>query len=381
MTCVGKLSQCIFCPIKNCFVLREAVILPFMGEVAVKREEPACCLGGWLYRAKDYIITASKDHAMAELSRRRFLKAGTTAVCAAHGTGWLTARTTEYLAAAESQLHIATNVYPWFTFYRREKKDFNADLDAGLAEVAAAGLDGFEPILNSPEEVDRLAPLLEKHHLEMRSFYVNTVLHDPQAADQSIEHVLVVAEKARSRLGTQFVVTNPSPISWNRQEPNIDKNDEQLEIQARALDRLGAALRERGLRLAYHNHDMELRQAAREFHHMMLATNPENVGLCLDAHWIYRGSGNSQVALFDVIKLYGSRVCELHLRQSQDGIWTEAFGPGDIDYVRLANELKRLGVRPHLVLEQAVEQGSPNTMGAREAHRKGRDYVLQLFAG
>lgn len=309
------------------------------------------------------------------LSRRGLLKG-------AMGLGMLPALGTVFGAApaeGKESLHIATNVYPWFTFYRRENRDFNADLDAGLAEVAAAGLGGFEPILNSAEDLDRLAGLLEKHRLEMRSFYINTVLHDAEAAEKSIERVVTLAQKARQRMGTRFVVTNPSPLSWNRQEGNLDKNDRQLEVQAEALDKLGAALRENGLKLAYHNHDMELRQAAREFHHMMLATHPENVGLCLDAHWIYRGSGNSQVALFDVVKLYGQRVCELHLRQSQNGIWTEAFGPGDIDYERLAKELKALGVRPHLVLEQAVEPGSPHTMTAREAHQKGRDYALQVF--
>lgn len=282
-------------------------------------------------------------------------------------------------ATAKHALHIATNVYPWITFYQREKRNFNAELETGLAEIAAAGLDGFEPILNSPQDVDQLAPLLKKNGLEMRSFYMNTTLHEPDAAEKSIQQVLSVAEKAKAALGAQIVVTNPNPISWNRQEGNIDKSDAQLEIQAQALDKLGAALRERGLCLSYHNHDMELRNAAREFHHMMLATKPENVTLCLDAHWIYRGSGNSQVALFDVVKLYGNRVSELHCRQSQNGVWTEAFGPGDIDYPRLVRELKAIGVQPHLSLEQAVEQGSPNTMNAQEAHRRGCQYVRELF--
>jgi inosose dehydratase len=56
-----------------------------------------------------------------------------------------------------------------------------------------------------------------------------------------------------------------------------------------------------------------LPRAAREFHHMMAGTDPDKVSLCLDAHWIYRGSGNSSVALFDVLKLYGSRTREIHL--------------------------------------------------------------------
>ncbi|MDP2897583.1 MAG: sugar phosphate isomerase/epimerase, partial [bacterium] len=248
--------------------------------------------------------------------------------------------------------------------------------DSGLREVAASGMDGYEPLVSAPGEIDRLGPLLKKHGLEMRSLYVNSTLHEAGRADKSIEEVLAIAEKAKG-VGTRIIVTNPSPIRWGGPE---DKDDAQLETQAAALDKLGAQLKARGLTLAYHNHDSELRQAAREFHHMMLGTDPKHVTLCLDAHWIYRGSGNSSVALFDVLKLYGSRVGELHLRQSVNNVWSEAFGEGDIDYRRLAVFLQRIGVSPHLVLEQAVEQSTPKTMSAVEAHRKGGQYARRLFA-
>jgi inosose dehydratase len=132
--------------------------------------------------------------------------------------------------------------------------------------------------------------------------------------------------------------------------------------------------------LAYHNHEAELRNAAREFHHMMLGTDPCLVTLCLDAHWIYRGAGNSAVALFDVLKLYGPRVTELHLRQSIKTVWSETLGEGDIDYPALAKHLLQIGVKPHLVLEQAPEKGTPETMDAVESHRRSLEYARRVFA-
>jgi len=51
---------------------------------------------------------------------------------------------------------------------RRENRDFNASLDSGLAEVARSGVDGIEPIVNTPEDIDQLGPLLAKHGLAMR---------------------------------------------------------------------------------------------------------------------------------------------------------------------------------------------------------------------
>jgi len=279
--------------------------------------------------------------------------------------------------AGSGGLHVACNQYPWGTFYSREKKDFNALLDSGLAEVKASGNDGFEPGVGGLQQIEQMVPLLKKHGLEMRSLYVNSTLHDAAQADKSIEEVLAAAAKAKA-VGTRIIVTNPSPLRWGGPE---NKTDEQLKVQAAALDRLGAGLKKVGLILAYHNHDIELRNAAREFHHMMVGTDPANVTLCLDAHWIYRGSGNSQVALFDVLKLYGPRITELHLRQSQNGVWTEAFGPGDIDYHRLADYLLKIGVKPLLVLEQAVEAGSPKTMNAVEAFKKSTQYTREVFAG
>lgn len=302
-------------------------------------------------------------------SRREFLGNALMA------TGLAAATPAMVLRAASGKLHVACNQYSWSVFYAREKKDFNTSLDAGFADVAASGIDGFEPGVGGLEQIEPMLPLLKKHGLEMRSLYVNSTLHEPAEADKSIEAVLSVAAKARTA-GTRIIVTNPSPLQWGGQ---ANKTDEQLTTQAQALDKLGARLKAMGLTLAYHNHDMELRNAAREFHHMMVGTDPGNVTLCLDAHWVYRGSGNSQVALFDVVRLYGSRVTELHLRQSQNGVWTETFGPGDIDYPRLADALLKTGVKPLLVLEQAIEGGSPNTTKPVEAFQKSTAYVRQVF--
>jgi inosose dehydratase len=211
----------------------------------------------------------------------------------------------------------------------------------------------------------------------MRSLYVNSTLHEAAQAEKSIEEVRAAAAKAQA-FGTRIIVTNPSPIRWGGPE---NKNDQQLRTQAEALNALGGKLRRMGLTLAYHNHDPELRQAAREFHHMMVGTDPKSVTLCLDAHWIFRGAGNSQVALFDIVELYGRRVTELHLRQSSQGVWTEVFGPGDIDYPRLAEALRRIRVRPLLVLEQAIEEGSPSTLKPLEAFRQSTEYARQVFGG
>ena len=274
------------------------------------------------------------------------------------------------------QLHFSSNAYSWFTFYKRQGRDWYADMDASLREFSKSGIAGYEPSIEKAEDLHLLAPLLKKYNIEMHSIYVGCTLHKEKEAKESLKQVIAIAKAARP-MGVKIFVTNPSPIRWGGEE---DKTDAELALQATYLDRMGAELRKHGITLAYHNHDIEMRRSAREFHHMMVATDPQHVALCLEPHWLYRGAGNSQLAMFDVMRLYGSRIAEVHLRQSKNGIWSETFDEGDINYTRLAKELLTIGVHPHLVLEQCVEDQTPNTMDAVTAHRKDLQYASRIFS-
>ena len=305
----------------------------------------------------------------SSLPRRDFLARTTLA---ATTLGWVANRVS---AAAAKRLHLSTNAYSWHVFYQREGRNFGENLEQGLADVKASGHDGYEPSIGGPDDVRRLAPALKKNGIELRSVYVNSTLHTEEEAEKSIAAILDSARAARE-LGTRIVVTNPNPIQWGGKQA---KSDQHLRTQAASMNKLGRALKDLGITLAYHNHDIELRQAAREFHHMMNGTDPALVSLCLDAHWIFRGSENSYLALLDVAKLYGSRVAELHLRQSKDGVWSETLGPGDIDYPEIVQVLSAQRATPHLVMEIAVENGTPKTLSPVEAHRQSAAYAQEVF--
>ena len=270
---------------------------------------------------------------------------------------------------------VACQQYTWFSYFQREGKSWMEDPEMSLKEYVKSGLKGYEPFFNSPEEVPSLKKQLDAQQIWCKSMYVNSILHEPQLVEKSIEDILATAREAK-KIGIDIIVTNPTPIKWGGPE---NKSDQQLKSQAIALNLLGKKLKSLGISLAYHNHDAEMRESAREFHHMLTGTDPAYVKLCLDAHWIYRGSGNSQVALFDIVEIYADRIVELHLRQSNNGIWSEVFGTGDIDYRRIAAILKAKGKYPHIVLEQAIEQGTPHTMSTVEALGKSVDQVKEIF--
>jgi inosose dehydratase len=272
-------------------------------------------------------------------------------------------------------LHVAINQWSVGAVRGRDKNRAGISFDAELAGLAADGLNGLEPGLGSAEQIEPLVRQLAGHGLEMRSIYTGSVLHDGQQVAKEIGRITELGKRAAAA-GVKIIVTNPSPLPAGQ-----PKSDPQLKTQAGALNRLGEALASLGLVLAYHTHDPELRCAAREFHHMLLSTEPRCLSLCLDAHWVYRGAGNSLVALMDIVKLYGRRIVELHLRQSHGNVWSEVFGDGDIDYRELAKKLAAIGVKPHLVLEQGPERGTPQTMDAAEIHRRSCRYVHEVFAG
>jgi inosose dehydratase len=303
--------------------------------------------------------------------RRRFLADAGLAAAAVICGGAALGRAGEPGAG----LHVAINQWSVGAVRSRDKQRPNVSFDEELAELAAAGLNGLEPGLGTADQVGPLAVQLKRHSLELRSIFTGSVLDDRAKVGNEITRIVALAKRAKE-VGTRIIVTNPSPLA-----SRLGKSDAQLKTQAAALDKLGHELAAMGVTLAYHNHDIELQHAAREFHHMMLGTDPGALGLCLDAHWVYRGAGHSQVALFDVVKLYGPRIAELHLRQSRGNVWSETFGDGDIDYRELAKRLVDLGVRPLVVLEQGPEGGTPQTMGTAAVHQKSAGYVRQVFGG
>lgn len=279
--------------------------------------------------------------------------------------------------SAVATFSVACNDYNWITFYKRENKVWGGEaLEQNIAEVARTGIKAFEPNMADKAMALNYVAALKKHGIAMPSIYVGSMLHELEEIEKSIVKILEIADVVKT-YGTKIIVTNPNPIKWGS---NQLKSDAQLQLQAQAMERLGSELRKKGLTLAYHTHDVELKAGAREFHHILLNTTPENVSFCFDVHWVYRGTENSQAAVFDVLKLYGKRIVELHIRQSVNGIWSETFtAEGDIDYRRLVRELSAMKIRPHVVIEQCLEAKSPNTMNAVEAHTKDLEAVKEAF--
>ena len=266
---------------------------------------------------------------------------------------------------------LSVEIYIWIQHLDSEKKTLAEGLDEVLASFHGAGYRRVE--LNQdffkPELRDRTLALLAKYNLAPETIYAGTTLHEATAAEKSVKEVVELARLLRPQ-GTRLIVTNPSP-----KPGQAPKTEEELDTQAKYVDQLGAELHQQGMKLALHHHTPELVEHAREWRHLLEHTNPHRVYCCVDVHWAYRGG--QEVMSF--IRETGDRLVELHLRNSKQGVWTEDFGSGDIDYQGVADYLRGISFNGYLVVELAYEKGTRITRSLDEDLRLSRQYTEKVF--
>ncbi len=216
---------------------------------------------------------------------------------------------------------------------------------------------------------DNLGELLKKNNLECPVVYSGSSLHDASAAEKSMAAALKVAD-AGKRVGASVLVVNPDPKRGRER-----KTDDELKLQASNLNMLGEECKKRKMRLAVHNHDPELRENAREWRSGLALTNPKLVGICADVHWFFRGGHDPLVMLREA----GTRIVDMHLRNSKGKIWNEAVGDGDVDYRAVAKFAHEIGYTGYLSVELAYEKGTEPKKTIEENIRQSRLYTEEVF--
>jgi len=267
-------------------------------------------------------------------------------------------------------LRVATQIYAWNVEWAREGKNPDKQLPQTLAEVRKAGfgaIEGWLNVFSTDERAMRFRELLWRNGLVLASVYHGGNLHEADAAERTIATVLEWADRAKDFPGL-FINFNCAA--------DENKSDEALRLQAENVNRLGRELQKRGMRLVLHNHTPEMAHDAREFRAMVSLTDPKLVGFCLDIHWVKRAGRDP----FEMIRLASGRIESVHLRNGNDGVWTEWLGEGkDINHRGAAQALKRAGFNGVLILELAYEQKTVQTRSLLENEARSRQYIEEVF--
>jgi inosose dehydratase len=264
----------------------------------------------------------------------------------------------------------STQLYVWTQVLARESKPLEGHLDRVFGDVRTAGFPALEGYLNffeSPEKTRMVRELLKEYGLRMPSVYTGGNLYDPEKAPETTEGILKLAAIAGEN-GVVGLTMNPDVVREG-------KSDAQLKTQAEWLNRLGERLRKLGVGLWIHNHDPEMQRDGREVKSNMDHTDPRFVGFCADIHWIWRGGGDP----YAYLERYGDRLGNLHLRNSRNKIWSEDLGEGDLDHPRIARILKEKRFSGPLIVELAIEAGTPQTRPLVESQAISRQYLKAVF--
>jgi sugar phosphate isomerase/epimerase len=265
---------------------------------------------------------------------------------------------------------LSAQIYIWTQHFNAQKKPLAEGMGEALAAVRRAGYRRIElmSICFAPEAREKTLAAMKQTGIEVPIVYHGGPMHQPELAEKTSAEILELADLVKG-LGTRFITLNPNPKPKRER-----KTDEELAVQARHVNQLGAELNKRGMGLMLHHHDPEIAENAREWRHLLRNTGPL-LKECLDVHWIFRG-GQDYMAL---LRESGSKLGGLHLRNSKQNVWTEALGDGDIDYAKVAAYLREIKFSGYLLVELAYEKATVITRSLEEDLRLSRLYVQRLF--
>jgi sugar phosphate isomerase/epimerase len=266
---------------------------------------------------------------------------------------------------------LAVQAYVWQQQLGREKRSLADGVDEIFASFARAGYRHVEltsGFLEPPIGAKTIAAL-KRNKLDLPVIYNGGALHSDAEAQATVKKCIEVAEAAKP-LGAKALNINCNPKPKRER-----KSDDELAIQAKAINQLAREIQKRGMRLFIHQHDPEMAENSREWRHILQNTDPKLVDFCLDVHWVLRGKQDPMTLL----KECGPRLGSLHLRNSRNGVWLEDLADGEIDYRAVAAYLKSISFRGYLVVELAYDKDTAITRPLADSLKLSREYAQSVF--
>ncbi len=262
-----------------------------------------------------------------------------------------------------------------------------------LGEMAASGYEGTEISYHFPTDVAALRTDLQRHHLRAASTFHEVDLLDPARHEAELARVVPVADRLQA-LGSDVLIlsdhTSPRrlEVAGRVALDGSDGLDEpRWQALASGLNRIGALLRERGMRAVFHPHAGTYVETRLEIDHLCALTDPDLLGLCPDTgHLAYAGADPAAVFVD-----YAPRVWYVHLKDVDRARLEQVraehldfaaavklgtfapLGEGMVDMERIFGALRAAGYDGWII----VEQDAP--ANPLVAARQSRDYLHDRF--
>jgi sugar phosphate isomerase/epimerase len=208
------------------------------------------------------------------------------------------------------------------------------DVAATLASIAQIGYREVETAGLYDLSAEQFRALLDQHGLASPSGH-----YPIQALRENLDATLATAQA----LGQRWVI-----VPWLGEE---ERTAEGYRRVAAELNRFGQTARERGLRVAYHNHEFEfapLPGGRTGFDILLEETDPDLVDFELDLFW----ATHAGVDPMELITRHSGRFPIWHVKDMADIRGAKRMvpvGQGEIDFGRLFAQAEQLGLRHFFV--------------------------------
>lgn len=264
--------------------------------------------------------------------------------------------------------------------------DVAADLEGTLAAVAAIGYRRVQPSSFFGRSPDELRAAIDRAGLTCRSVHVQPRTLDGDLGKLAQDVLTLGATEAAlsiPNLPPRFggPASGEAPGTFLRRVvPQLTADD--WKGNADLLNARGAALKQAGIRLGYHNHNFEFAPLAgggTGFDILLRETDPTLVNFELDVGWAV-AAGMDPVAL---LNRYKGRFSLMHVKDVKASTRTNhvlqmdptEVGSGAIDWARVLSAGYVAGVRGFY-----VEQEPPFAFPRLQSARISYDYLARLAA-
>jgi inosose dehydratase len=245
-----------------------------------------------------------------------------------------------------------------------------------LNEIQEAGYEGTElgPYGYLPTDPKKLASELSARQLKLIGSFVPIPLAHRSRYDDAYKEALEVA-RLLAQTGAPLIVLADEmsdmriSVSGAVNEARDGMTDSQWDGAVDILSRIATDCSQLGLSPVFHHHAGTFIETPNEVARLCDMTDPDLLGLCLDTGHYFFGGGDP----VDAVRLYGSRIRHLHLKDVRlpilniareeeigfleavrRGVFCE-LGEGDIDLNAVVRDLAGLGYSGWTVVEQDVD--------------------------
>jgi inosose dehydratase len=268
-----------------------------------------------------------------------------------------------------------------------------------LDDIAEAGYAGTElgPYGYFPTESSELTSELSARGLQLVASFVPVPLAHPERHDAGYQEAMKVANLlAQTGAGLIVLADEMSKarmaVSGRVDESRDGMNQQQWEGAAQILGRIAEACRELGLSAVFHHHAGTFVETPKEVARLCDRIDADLLGLCLDTgHYLF-GGGDP----VEAVRLYGSRIRHLHLKDVQlpilesarrDGIgFLEAvrrgvfceLGAGGVNLNKVIQDMTAAGYSEWAIVEQDVDTRNEDVKPFESALRS-RQYLRNVI--